>query len=74
MSERDRNKDLKIQKIQGAVLKEVFVITEVNNKEGDLKNDKQVSDKKLRIDISSLIKTCTESLIFIGPSNIEGII
>lgn len=32
MSERDRNKDLKIQKIQGAVLKEVFVITEVNNK------------------------------------------
>ena len=58
MNAQDCNKDLKMQKVKGAVLKGAFAICEVTNKE-------------LRLQLSSIIEICTESLTFLGTANLE---
>ena len=68
----DHNKDLKVQKVQGAVLKGAFAICEVTNTLINLKNNKDISGKELRLQLSNVIKICTESLTFLGMANLEG--
>ena len=72
MNAQDRNKDLKVQKVQGAVPKGAFAICEVTNTLINLKNNKDISGKELRIQLSNVIKICTESLTFLGMANLEG--
>ena len=67
----DRNKDLKVQKVQGAVLKGAFGICEVTNALINLKNKKDISGKELRLQLSNVIKICTKSLTFLGMANLE---
>ena len=61
----DRNKDLKVQKVQGAILKGAFAICEVTNTLINLKNNKDISGKELRLQLSNVIKICAESLTFL---------
>ena len=42
MNAQDCNKDLKVQKVQEAVLKGVFIIWEITNNLIDLKNNKDI--------------------------------
>ena len=70
MNAQDRNKDLKVQKVLGAVLKGTFAICEVTNTL--IKINKDISGKELRIQLSNVIKICTESLTFLGMANLEG--
>ena len=72
MNAQDRNKDLKVQKVQGAVLKGAFAICEVTNTLINLKNNKDISGKKLRLQLSNVIIICTESLTSLGMANLEG--
>ena len=72
MNAQDRNKDLKVQKIQGAVLKRAFAICEVINTLTNIKNNKDISGIELRLHLSNVIKICTESLTFLGMTNLEG--
>ena len=72
MNAQDRNKDLKVQKVQGAVLKGAFAICEVTKNLINLKNNKDISGKGLRFQLLNVIKICTESLTFLGITNLEG--
>ena len=72
MNAQDRNKDLKVQKVQRTVLKGAFSICEVTNTLLNLKNNKDISGKKLRLQLSNVIKICTERLTFLGMANLEG--
>ena len=72
MNAQDRNKDLKVQKVQGAVLKGAFAICEVTNTLINLKNNKDISGKELRLQLSNVIKIYTENLTFLGMANLEG--
>ena len=49
MNAQDRNKDLKVQKVQGAVLKGAFAVCEVTNTLINLKNNKDTSCKEPRL-------------------------
>ena len=69
MNAQDRNKNLKGQKFQGVVLKGASVICEVTSNLINLKNNKDISGKDLRLQLSHIIKTCTESLAFLGMTN-----
>ena len=71
MNAHGRNKDLKVQKFQGAVLKGAFGICEVTNTLINLKNNKDISGKELRFQLPNVIKICTESLTFLGMANLE---
>ena len=51
MNAQDRNKDLKVQKVQGTVLKGAFAICEVINNLINLKNNKDISGKELRLQL-----------------------
>ena len=66
MNSQYRNKDLKVQKVQGVFLKGAFAICEVTNTLINLKNNKDISDKELKLQLSNVIKICTESLNFLG--------
>ena len=68
----DHNKDLKVQKVQGVVLKGAFTICEVTNTLINLKNNKEISGKELRLQVSNVIKICIESLTFLGMANLVG--
>ena len=46
MNVQDRNKDLKVQKIQGAVIKGAFAICETTNTPINIKNNKDISAKE----------------------------
>ena len=72
MNAQDRNKDLKVQKFQGAVLKGAFTICEVTNNLINLKNNKDVLDEEITLQLSNIIKVCTESVTFLGMTNLEG--
>ena len=72
MNVQDRNKDLKVQKVQEAVLKGAFAICEVTNNLINLKNNKDTSGKELRLQLSNVIKISTESVTFLGMANLEG--
>ena len=62
-----------MQKVQGAVLKGVlFAICEAANTLINLKNNKEISGKELRLQLSNVIKVCTVSLAFLGMANLEG--
>ena len=71
MNAQDRNKDLKVQKVQRTVLKGAFSICEVTNTPLNLKN-KDISGKELRLQLSNVIIICTERLTFLGMANLEG--
>ena len=62
MNTQDRNKDLKVQKVQGENLKGAFAICEVTNTLTNLKNNKDISGNELRFQLSNMIQICTESL------------
>ena len=51
MNAQDRNKDLKVQKVQGAVLKGAFAICEVTNNLINLKNNKDIAGNELRLQL-----------------------
>ena len=51
MNARDCNKDLKVQKVQGAVFKGAFAIFEVTNNLTNLKNNKKISGKRTKVSI-----------------------
>ena len=70
MNAKDRNKDLKAQKVQGAVLKRAFPICKTSNDPINLKNNKDISSKKLKSQLSNVIKICTESLTFLRIANL----
>lgn len=55
MHSRDKNKDLKVKKSQGTVLTGAFATCEVSNKLINFKN-KDISDRKLKLQLSDLIK------------------
>ena len=69
MNAQDRNKDLKVQ---GAVLEGTFIICEITNNLLNLKNNKDISGKELRLQLSNIIKNCTKNLTFLGMANLEG--
>ena len=48
-----------------------FAIYELSNKVVNLKNNKYISDRKLKLQLSDLIKTCTESLVSQVMGNME---
>ena len=72
MNTQDRNKDLKVQKVQGVVLKGASAICEVTNALINLKNNKDISGNELRFQLSNMIKICTESLASLLMANLEG--
>ena len=61
-----------MQKVQGAVLKGAFAICQVMNNLINLKNKKDISGKELKLQLSNIIKICTESLTILGMTNLEG--
>ena len=71
MNAKNRYKDLEVQKVRGAVLKGAFAICEVTNNLINLKNNKDISGKELRLQLSNAIKICIESLTFQGMANLE---
>ena len=71
MNAQDRNKDLKVQNVQGEVLKGASAICEVTNNLINLKNNKDISGKNLRLQLFNVIKICTESLTFLRMANLE---
>ena len=71
MNAQDRNKDLKVQNVQGEVLQGASAICEVTNNLINLKNNKDISGKELRLQLSNVIKICTESLTFLRMANLE---
>ena len=56
MNAQDCNKDLKVQKVQGAVLKGLFAICEVTNNLINLKNNKDIPGKELRLQLRFVLK------------------
>ena len=62
-------KDLEVQKVQRAVLKGVFAICEVTNTLVNFKNNKDISGKELRVQLSNVIKICNEGLTFPRMAN-----
>ena len=60
-----------MQKVQGAILKEAFTICEVTNNLINLKNNKGISGKDIRFQLSNIFKICTESLTFLRMTNLE---
>ena len=71
MNAQDLNKDLKVQKIQGALLKGAFATCEVTKILTNLKNNIEISSKELRLQLTNVIKICTESLTYLGIANLE---
>ena len=72
MNAQDRNNDLKVQKGQGEILKGAIAICEVTNNLINLKTNKDISDKGLRLKLFNVTKICTESLTFLGMTNLKG--
>ena len=62
---------MKVQKVQGAVLKGAFAICEVTNNLIDLKSNKDISGQEPRFQLPNIIKICIESLTFLGMANLE---
>lgn len=71
MSSRDGFRNLTVKKIPLGVLKGAFVLCEISNILINLRNKKDISDRELRRQFSDLIKTCTESLVFLGMANMK---
>ena len=72
MNAQDHNKELKVQKVQGGLLKGAFSICEITKILINPKNNKEISRKELRLQLCNIIKICTESLTFLGMVNLEG--
>ena len=71
MNAQGRRKDLKVQKFHVAALKRAFALCEVSYNLINLKNNKDISGKKLRLQVSNFIKICTKSPTFLGIGNME---
>ena len=56
-----RSKDLKTQKMQGCVLKEVEAISKVTNALLELKNSKNLNTTTLSKNLSASVQDCTDS-------------
>ena len=64
LTSRDRPKDLRFQKIQTTVLKGTIIITQVTSDLVKPKNIRELSAKDIENSIISVIKSCTEAMIF----------
>ena len=71
MNAQGRSKDLKVQKLHVAALKRAFALCEVSYNLINLKNNKDISGKKLSLQVSNFIKICTKSPTFLGIANME---
>ena len=65
-------KDLKVQKVQEAVLKRAFAIYEAANNFINLKNNNDILGEELRLQLSDIIKIYTETLTFLGVAHLAG--
>ena len=65
------SKDLRIRKIQTAMLKGTNAITQVTSDLVKLKNNRELTAKDIRILIISVIKTSTQAMNFLGHANQE---
>ena len=72
MNAEGRKKDQRVQKVQGEVVKGRFAICEVTNNLMNLRNDKDISGKQLRLQLFNVIEICTDSPTFLGTVNTEG--
>ena len=72
MNTQVRNKDLKVQKVWGVVLKGALAIFKVTKNLINLKNNKGIPGIEVRGRLSNVIKVCTESLAFLGMANKAG--
>ena len=64
LTSRDTAKDLRFQKIQTTVLKGTIIITQVTSDLVKPKNIRELSAKDIENSIISVIKSCTEAMIF----------
>ena len=62
LQSKTRSKYLKIQKLQGCILKAVGVISKVTDTLVNLKNSKDLSPNILRNSIGPVVHVCTDSL------------
>ena len=69
LTSRDREKDLRFQTSQTAVLKSTITITQVTSDLVKLKNNRELTAKDIRKSIIPVIKTCTEAMTFLGDEN-----
>ena len=69
LTSRDRAKDLGFQKILTAVPKGSIAITQVTSDLVKLKNNRELNAKDIRKSINPVIKTCTETMTFLGYAN-----
>ena len=65
-------KTWKYKKSKGQFFKGYFEIYEVKNTLINLKNNKDISRKEVKLQLSNVIEICTDSLIFLGIENLEG--
>lgn len=70
MNVQESNKDLRVQKVQVAVVKGAFAICEVPNDLINFRNNINISGKQSRLQLSNVIGT--ESPTFLGTANTEG--
>ena len=66
-----RSKDLKIQKIQGCVLKAIGSITKVSNALLELKNSKNLNTTTRDKNLNAMVHDCTDSLALLSQVNID---
>ena len=64
-------KCLKVQKVQGAFVKEVFGSCEIVNNLINLKDNRDNSGNEITLQLSNASKICTEIFTFLGMANIE---
>ena len=66
-----RSKDLKIQKMQGCVLKAIGSITKVSNALLELKNSKNLNTTTRNKNLNAMVHDCTDSLALLSQVNID---
>ena len=71
MNAQDRNTALKKQEVLGKVLKGPFAICEVAKNLRNFKNNMDISGKELRLQLSNVIRICTESYTFLETRNMK---
>ena len=71
LQSKNRSKDLKIQKMQGCVLKAVGAISKVTNPLLELKNSKNLNTTTLNKNLSIMVHDCTDSLALLSQVNTD---
>ena len=71
LQSKTRSKDLKTQKMQGCVLKEVEAISKATNAWLELKNRKKLNTTTLSKNLSTMVHDCTDSLTLTSQVNTD---